>query len=76
MLSLQPSVPPLAQIARICMGRVVDLGVTDANNMGAAMAPEDDNIGPCSERNMADVSMEASIHIEIPVHECCNYTRW
>ena len=39
LLSLQPSVPPLAQIARICMGRVVDLGVTDANNMGAAMAP-------------------------------------
>lgn len=76
LLCLEPSVPPLAHIARICMGRVVDLGVSDANNMGAAMAPEDDNIGPCSERNMADVSMEASIHIEIPVHECCNYTRW
>ena len=30
LLSLEPSVPPLAHIA---------LGVTDANNMGAAMAP-------------------------------------
>ncbi len=26
-------------IAAMCAGRVVDLGVTDANNMGAAMAP-------------------------------------
>ncbi len=30
---------PLAQLARGCIGRVVDMGVTDANNMGAAMAP-------------------------------------
>ena len=26
-------------IEEVCIGRVVDLGVTDANNMGAAMAP-------------------------------------
>lgn len=30
---------PLAKITRGCIGRVVDMGVTDANNMGAAMAP-------------------------------------
>lgn len=30
---------PLAKLTRACIGRVVDMGVTDANNMGAAMAP-------------------------------------
>lgn len=30
---------PLARLTRGCMGRVVDMGVNDANNMGAAMAP-------------------------------------
>ena len=30
---------PLAKLTRGCIGRVVDMGVTDANNMGAAMAP-------------------------------------
>lgn len=39
LLSLAPKAPPLAHISRICMGRVIDLGITDANNMGAAMAP-------------------------------------
>lgn len=39
LVSLQPKAPPLAHIARVCMGRVIDLGITDANNMGAAMAP-------------------------------------
>lgn len=38
-LSLSPKTPPMARITHVCMGRVVDLGVTDANNMGAAMAP-------------------------------------
>lgn len=28
-----------AHIREICVGRVVDMGITDANNMGAAMAP-------------------------------------
>lgn len=28
-----------AHIRDICVGRIVDLGITDANNMGAAMAP-------------------------------------
>ncbi len=28
-----------AHIREVCAGRVVDLGITDANNMGAAMAP-------------------------------------
>ena len=26
-------------ITKVCFGRIVDLGITDANNMGAAMAP-------------------------------------
>ena len=38
LLTLQPPVPPQARVTRACMGRVVDLGVNDANNMGAAMA--------------------------------------
>lgn len=39
LLSHQPAVPPLARIAMVCPGRVIDLGICDANNMGAAMAP-------------------------------------
>ncbi len=39
LLSLSPKAPVLAHVVRACMGRVVDLGITDANNMGAAMAP-------------------------------------
>jgi len=39
LLSIDPKVPILAQVTHVCMGRVVDLGITDANNMGAAMAP-------------------------------------
>ena len=38
-LSLSPKTPPMGRITHVCMGRVVDLGVTDAANMGAAMAP-------------------------------------
>ncbi len=38
-LSASPKAPPLAHITHACIGRVVDLGVCDANNMGAAMAP-------------------------------------
>ena len=33
-------------IREICVGRVVDLGITDANNMGAAMAPADGILTP------------------------------
>ena len=39
LLCAEPKVPPLARLRRICVGRVVDLGIADANNMGAAMAP-------------------------------------
>jgi len=39
LLSLEPKAPVLAHVTQVCMGRVVDLGITDANNMGAAMAP-------------------------------------
>jgi stage V sporulation protein AD len=38
-LSLSPKKPPMARLTHLFIGRVVDLGVTDANNMGAAMAP-------------------------------------
>ena len=48
LLTLQPPVPPQARVTRVCMGRVVDLGVNDANNMGAAMAPAAaDTLLPC-----------------------------
>jgi len=30
----------------VCIGRIVDLGITDANNMGAAMAPADGILTP------------------------------
>ena len=33
-------------ITSVSFGQIVDLGVTDANNMGAAMAPEDVNLDP------------------------------
>lgn len=46
LLSLQPSAAPLARLRQITVGRVIDLGVSDANNMGAAMAPVGVNIGP------------------------------
>lgn len=46
LLKLNPAQKPLAYLSRVCMGRVVDMGVTDANNMGAAMAPVSVNIGP------------------------------
>ena len=39
LLNAQPKAPVLAHITQVCIGRVVDLGVSDANNMGAAMAP-------------------------------------
>ncbi len=39
LLSAEPKAPPMARVTQVCMGRVVDLGITDANNMGAAMAP-------------------------------------
>ena len=39
LLSNHPAVSPLARISMVCPGRVVDLGISDANNMGAAMAP-------------------------------------
>lgn len=39
LLSTQPKAPVLAHVTQVCMGRVVDLGISDANNMGAAMAP-------------------------------------
>mgnify|MGYP002732339680 CR=1 FL=1 len=46
LLSSQPKGFPLARISQLTVGRVIDLGVTDANNMGAAMAPVGVNIGP------------------------------
>ena len=39
LVASQAGKSPLARISTLCMGRVLDLGVKDANNMGAAMAP-------------------------------------
>ncbi len=39
-------------IREICVGRVVDLGITDANNMGAAMAPADGILTPYESEKM------------------------
>ena len=36
------------QITHATVGRVVDKGIKDANNMGAAMAPEDVKLTPCT----------------------------
>ena len=36
------------RVTAVTTGRIVDKGITDANNMGAAMAPVDVNIGPYS----------------------------
>ena len=46
LLDINPKVKPLAHISQVCPGRVVDLGISDANNMGAAMAPESANLDP------------------------------
>lgn len=35
-------------ITHITTGKIVDAGITDANNMGAAMAPEDAKLTPCT----------------------------
>ena len=36
----------IARIAGVTPGKIVDFGVRDSMNMGAAMAPADDIIGP------------------------------
>lgn len=39
LLSLDDSLPAAARCTHVTIGRVTDLGIADANNMGAAMAP-------------------------------------
>lgn len=39
LLSLDESLPAAARCTHVTIGRVTDLGIADANNMGAAMAP-------------------------------------
>ncbi len=39
LVSNAPCRKPLARATQVCMGRVVDLGIKDAANMGAAMSP-------------------------------------
>lgn len=34
------------RVADVCIGRIVDMGIQDMNNMGAAMAPDDVKIRP------------------------------
>lgn len=38
-LTAEPKRVPIARITHVTIGHVIDMGVTDANNMGAAMAP-------------------------------------
>ncbi len=56
LVSNAPGKKPLARATQVCMGRAMDLGIKDACNMGAAMAPaaadtlnalfQDTNTGP------------------------------
>ena len=62
-LGSEPACTPAARIARVCMGRVNDLGVTDANNMGAAMAPVSANIGPSQLRG--GLQSTVARHVEV-----------
>ena len=39
LLTSDPSLPAICCVTHVTPGRIVDLGVADANNMGAAMAP-------------------------------------
>ncbi len=39
LLGAQPGRTPMARVSAACIGRVLALGVKDANNLGAAMAP-------------------------------------
>jgi stage V sporulation protein AD len=39
LLSCDANLKPVAHVTHVTAGRLVDMGVTDANNMGAAMAP-------------------------------------
>lgn len=39
LLSNNPTIKAIAHVTHVTMGRVVDMGIMDANNMGAAMAP-------------------------------------
>ncbi len=39
LLSSDANLKPIAHVTHVTIGRLVDMGVTDANNMGAAMAP-------------------------------------
>ena len=39
LVSGDPNLKPIAHVTHVTVGRLVDMGVTDANNMGAAMAP-------------------------------------
>lgn len=38
-VTAQPVTPPIARVTHVTVGQVVDMGIADANNMGAAMAP-------------------------------------
>lgn len=47
------------RVTHALFGRMVELGVTDANNMGAAMAPEDVNIDPYIPRHAGILCLKA-----------------
>jgi len=60
-------VKPLARSVRACVGRVVDLGIKDTNNMGAAMAPVSANIDPYP-MGMAAHTRQGNLYENLP---CC-----
>ena len=39
LVTLEESLPAMARCTQVTIGRVTDMGIADANNMGAAMAP-------------------------------------
>ncbi len=45
-LSSEAGDKSLIQVTHVIFGKMVEMGVTDANNMGAAMAPDNVNLGP------------------------------
>ena len=62
---------PIA-IESATIGTVRDLGITDANNMGAAMAPVDDKLRPCGGMHFGYTQSEAYAQREKEAVAKCN----
>ena len=56
-----------AHIRDVCVGRVIDLGITDANNMGAAMAPADGILTPYESKiTLATITRHTILQTTLP----------